>query len=539
MDVPALRPLLLLVLLSGLTVCQEDILPHGPIEALVGSSVTLKTLLSKPDFTFILWNFNNGEEQTHISTLGAQGLNTNAPYTGRVNISADGHLSLTGLKATDSGEYSISVVSASGATKTAEIELRVIEPVSDVMVKSNIPEAIELNSTVVLTCTAKGSFLKFSWLNGTTAIVPDGKHITVEEGDSSTALSVLSVHRTDLVGPLFCSASNSLSSGKSSAFNLTVYYGPEEVTISPASPPEFVASKSDFSLTCAARSNPAASFSWFQGDKPIEASGAVLSLSDIEKKGLGQTKALYSCKASNTKTKREVASTAVSFTVIEPVSGVKLSAPSELLFAGNSSANLSCEVAKGSVQDVAWLKDGTVLTSSGRVFFPADLRSVQISPLQKEDNGEYTCTVSNPVSSESAKVKLPVIYGPEAVELSGESEVEVTDPLKLECSAPSVPPANYTWTFNGTKTTVTTSYYIIEKVTFSNTGTYKCEAYNALTGKTSSKTHMLAVRGEGELDDGLSDGAIAGIVIGVLAAVALAIGLFIYCRQKVPVESPY
>uniref|UniRef100_A0A3B4AIH8 Ig-like domain-containing protein n=1 Tax=Periophthalmus magnuspinnatus TaxID=409849 RepID=A0A3B4AIH8_9GOBI len=346
------------------------------------------------------------------------------------------------------------------------------EPVSDVMVKSNIPEAIELNSTVVLTCTAKGSFLKFSWLNGTTAIVPDGKHIT------------------SLRGNIF--------------------------------------------LTCAARSNPAASFSWFQGDKPIEASGAVLSLSDIEKKGLGQTKALYSCKASNTKTKREVASTAVSFTVIEPVSGVKLSAPSELLFAGNSSANLSCEVAKGSVQDVAWLKDGTVLTSSGRVFFPADLRSVQISPLQKEDNGEYTCTVSNPVSSESAKVKLPVIYGPEAVELSGESEVEVTDPLKLECSAPSVPPANYTWTFNGTKTTVTTSYYIIEKVTFSNTGTYKCEAYNALTGKTSSKTHMLAVRGEGELDDGLSDGAIAGIVIGVLAAVALAIGLFIYCRQKVP-----
>lgn len=55
------------------------------------------------------------------------------------------------------------------------------EPVSDVTIKSDLPEAIEFNSTVVLTCSAKGSFLKFSWLNGTAPIVADGKRLTLKD----------------------------------------------------------------------------------------------------------------------------------------------------------------------------------------------------------------------------------------------------------------------------------------------------------------------------------------------------------------------
>lgn len=53
------------------------------------------------------------------------------------------------------------------------------EPVSDVAIASDIPEAVEHNSTVKLTCSAKGSFLKFTWTNGTTPITGDGKRITL------------------------------------------------------------------------------------------------------------------------------------------------------------------------------------------------------------------------------------------------------------------------------------------------------------------------------------------------------------------------
>lgn len=48
-------------------------------------------------------------------------------------------------------------------------------------IRSDLPEAIEHNSTVVLTCSAKGSFLKFTWTNGTKPLVPDGRRITLKE----------------------------------------------------------------------------------------------------------------------------------------------------------------------------------------------------------------------------------------------------------------------------------------------------------------------------------------------------------------------
>ncbi|CAL9690979.1 unnamed protein product [Knipowitschia caucasica] len=526
--------LLLLLLCPALALSQVDILPDGPLEELLGTDATFKTLLQNPKFAFIIWNFNNGKEQIHVSTLGSEGMKTNTPYEGRVDISTDGHLTLRKLTAADSGEYSINVISGSGATQTAEIDLKVIEPVAEVLVKSDLSQAVELNSTVVVTCSAKGSHLSFSWMNGTTAVKQD-THITVTTKESSSALSISSVYRTDLAGPLYCTVSNSKSTEKSEAFNLTVHYGPEQVTLSPPNPPAFVASGSNFSLTCAAVSSPMASITWLQGDVQMDVMGPVLTLDKLKT----IDKASYSCKASNAQTKREVHSAAVSFTIIDPISGVKLSSPSGQLMAGNSSANISCAAAKGSVDSVSWLKNGAVLIPGGSVVFSADKSSVLINPLEKEDNGDYTCTMSNAVSSQSDKVKLSVIYGPEPVQLNGDSKVEVSDMVTLDCSAASVPPANYTWKFNDTKTAVTTSQYSIPKVTYSNTGTYTCEAFNALTGKTSSKSHFLVVRAEGELDEGLSDGAIAGIVIGVLAAVAIAVGLFIYCRQKLPLESPY
>lgn len=58
------------------------------------------------------------------------------------------------------------------------------EPVSDVAIKSNLAEAIEHNSTVVLTCSSKGSFITFSWINGTAPIVADGKRLTITQVSS-------------------------------------------------------------------------------------------------------------------------------------------------------------------------------------------------------------------------------------------------------------------------------------------------------------------------------------------------------------------
>lgn len=130
------------------------------------------------------------------------------------------------------------------------------EPVSDVSITSNVNEAIEHNSTVVLTCSSKGSFITFSWTNGTEPIAADGKRISIDQvcshhppttfraflflfapkcttdvfpaavasqGEFSSNVTFSNVLRSDLVGPIYCSVKNKLETKKSAPFNLTVY----------------------------------------------------------------------------------------------------------------------------------------------------------------------------------------------------------------------------------------------------------------------------------------------------------------------------
>lgn len=94
--------------------------------------------------------------------------------------------------------------------------------------------------------------------------------------------------------------------------------------------------------------------------------------------------------------------------VAGPITGVKVSGPSGLLFPGNSSANLSCWAEEGEVTTVTWKKDGKALSAGGRVHFAADKKSIRIDPLQKEDNGQFVCELSNQVDNQAASFKMVV-----------------------------------------------------------------------------------------------------------------------------------
>ncbi|XP_034401554.1 carcinoembryonic antigen-related cell adhesion molecule 5 [Cyclopterus lumpus] len=527
----------LLLLFSFMGCCVGEL---REVEAVLGKKVTLEHKFPMPDYVVLLWNFNDGSQSGNAVTSSVAGLQVNARFTGRLTLNTtSGFLTLGPLTAADSGDYTVSIVSVRG-TQTEEMALRVLQPVSDVTVTANLPEAIEHNSTVVLTCTAKGSFLDFSWFKGAVPFVPDGKRVTLKKEGASSILTFAGVLRTDLAAPVYCQASNKLEKEKSAGFNLTVYYGPDQVTITPPKPAQFINSVANFSLTCSSSSRPAATFTWHHNQQQMDAGGPILTLKVIKDHNFGSQLAEYTCKAKNDKTNREVPSAAVSFAVIDALSSVKISGPTATLIAGDSAANLSCKAAAGAVTTVTWLKDGKPLAAAGRLAFFSNTTSMGINPVQKDDNGEYTCRFMNPINTVEASYKMVVNYGPEPAMVSGENAVEVKDlQVELECSAASVPPANFTWKFNGTMTAVKTSTYLIKMARYKNSGTYTCEAHNAVTGKNSSYTHVLSVKEEGALDEGLSDGAIAGIVIAVLVALGAAIALIVYCRQKVPVESPY
>lgn len=112
---------------SGSCVGQDDILPDGPVDAIVGRNVTIKTLLNNPAFMVMTWSYSDGAELASIVTVAQGSFKVSKAYVGRVWVNVtNGDLTLGPLKSTDSGDYGISVTFSDLSTKAAEIKLHVL-----------------------------------------------------------------------------------------------------------------------------------------------------------------------------------------------------------------------------------------------------------------------------------------------------------------------------------------------------------------------------------------------------------------------------
>lgn len=535
MDLIKIQTLLLLLSVGGTGA--QDALLHGPVYAQVGQNVTFNTTVGDGSFLTIAWSFH-GVELVPVVTVAPASESYGEGYEGRVTVNKKtGMLILGPVKPEDDGDYSVTMVDKHAITETGETTLRVLVPVSKVEIKPSLKEALETNSTVTLNCSALGSYLTFTWTNGTRPLIADDKRISIKHEDLSSTVTITRVQRWELKGPIYCSATNKLESERSLAFNMSVHYGPEAVMMT-ASPPvggPAVRKLSDMTLSCSAVSDPPALFSWYHNGAAVAGQTAsILVLKAVTEKQSGK----YHCSALNAKTLRTADSKPITFTVLEAISGVKITPPKGPLMAGGPQVLLSCAAAAGTVSSAAWLKNNKPLVSNDRVVVNGS--QVTIKKVQKEDRGDYTCQLTNAVNTEADSYNMVVFYGPDGpdgVKISGKTEVEVNTAVSLKCAADSFPAA-FMWYLNDTALGVTTSTYDIASAAYKDSGTYTCQVANNQTTLKGSDKFQLAVKEEGALDS-LSGGAIAGIVIGVLAVLGLAIAGLIYCRRKQTIESPY
>uniref|UniRef100_A0A674CXI2 Carcinoembryonic antigen-related cell adhesion molecule 20-like n=1 Tax=Salmo trutta TaxID=8032 RepID=A0A674CXI2_SALTR len=210
--------------------------------------------------------------------------------------------------------------------------------------------------------------------------------------------------------------------------------------------------------------------------------------------------------------------------VYENISDANITGPSNHLFANVSSANLTCEAA-GNITAIQWMKEGQPLSAGGNIFFSEENRKLSISPVKRHDSGEYVCKLTNPASSATASYRMIVNYGPESMTILGQHIAEVDTHTLMYCSVQSVPPATFTWLFNGQQTGVHEAGYIIKKVSYNNSGDYRCGARNDLTGNVISVGQSLSVKDKAPPP--LSPEGAAGIAVAVmLVVVAVALGLY-------------
>ncbi|XP_058610131.1 carcinoembryonic antigen-related cell adhesion molecule 20 isoform X1 [Onychostoma macrolepis] len=524
-----------LLILAALGCCSEGSpLLNNKTNGVIGKNVTFKTTItSTQEFITITWNFDKGPVIAPIITSVplSNTNNIDEKYASRIIYNKTTcELQLGPLVEEDEGEYVLNIVTTQGQQLSGQIYLQVLEPITDVKISSNLPEAVEVNNTVVLSCSAKGSFT-YKWLNSTVPLVVDGTRMTLNAVGNE--LSITEVRRTDLRGPIFCIAENALEFGRSAPFNLTVSYGPEKVVMTQTPTDSILKKGSNLTFTCSAQSDPPAQLQWmFNGEAMPQKTTANITLTNVEETNSGN----YSCVAYNAKTKRYVTSQVAVVSVLEALSGTSISSSSSLLIAGNSTVNITCSAAAGKPDSVEWLKESKPVTSSDRIILSADKKTLTIVKVVKEDAGNYKCQLKNKVNKDESTYVMVINYGPESVSVKGKTAVKFEEAADLKCSADSVPPSIFSWKLNTTAMNASQAVITIDKARVTDSGMYTCEAFNPITGITKTAKLTLAVTEVGAVDEGLSGGAIAGIVIAVLVAVII-IACIIKRKRKSSTEA--
>ncbi|KAK3508264.1 hypothetical protein QTP70_017641 [Hemibagrus guttatus] len=586
--------ILLLLAESGLCSGGQIEMP-AELSGVRGRSLNLTAKVSSTDVQMVTWAFiSKSGSNAPICTATPQGEKVHDPYPGRVTYYRSTYtLEIRALIPSDTGFYTLNVVDTNLDQVVGQTRLEVLEPVEDVRITSTLTEAVEINSTVILNCSAKGSLLSYVWLNNSAPVVVDGQRI-VQNGSQ---LIIKEVYRTDLLGPISCTAKNQMESSTSAAFNLTVNYGPDPVTIKQEPHAAFLKKGSNLTLSCSAKSSPVAEFIWLFNGAELPQKTATVVFSNLAEEQSGN----YSCMASNSKTLRYVTSEVAKLSALrvrdttcsmrqkpttqsgctgspippkesstvqldlhlaentrigrstsgiphslwmrpEAISGTSISTPTLPLIAGNSTVNLTCTSSTGKADSVQWQKNGKPLDNSDRIIFSKDKSTVTILTVQKEDAGEYICQLTNKINSEGNKYNLIVNYGPDNMAIKGDKQVLVGHSVMINCSFASYPVPTFLWKFNDSVILGETNNCLtITNFEYKNSGIYTCEASNSITGLKKSANHNLTVKeGEEQTQEGLSNGAIAGIVIAVLVLLAIIIGVCVHKRRKISdVPSPY
>ncbi|KAJ8289559.1 hypothetical protein GJAV_G00002680 [Gymnothorax javanicus] len=226
-------------------------------------------------------------------------------------------------------------------------------------------------------------------------------------------------------------------------------------------------------------------------------------------------------------------SRSVEVRVFDAVAGVRLAVPSVAIERGN--ITLRCTWTRGTEISVIWGKGGVAITPDSRVTISGGF--LVINPARRGDAGEYSCTVSNLVSAQTATAKLTVFYGPDTPTLDrgpqadcvGGGQAVVGQTVRLTCESDSLPPALFSWQHNGVPVASgqpDSGVLSIQTFSTNQSGRYVCTARNAITGRTSEQETDVTI-----VSACLSPGAVAGIVIGcILALILIIVAIFLLVR---------
>ncbi|XP_062847678.1 carcinoembryonic antigen-related cell adhesion molecule 5-like [Trichomycterus rosablanca] len=424
----------------------------GNTQPIYNTSFSLICNINGPVNT-VYW-IKNGVDQINTSIISITNQNRN--------------LTLSQLVLSDNGLYQCGASNGLGKMTSEAYNLIVNYGRWNVTISG--PIAVVSKSSVTLTCTAASqppSNISW-WFSG----------VKLVDGPVYQSASV-SLNNS---GQYTCKADNNVTTSSSNAtWNLLVVDDSWNVTISG---PSIVAVKSSVTLNCTASSQPNSTYNWlFNGIK--QADGPVYQIASISTNQSGE----YTCTATNV---TGVSSSAKwNLTVLDDSWNVTISGPG--VVAVKSSVSLNCTASSQPNSTYNWLFNG-IKQADGPVY--------QIVSISTNQSGEYTCTVTNNVTSvsSSAKWNLTVLEPITAVSVvPGNTQPIYNTSFSLICNI-NGPVNTVYWIKNGVDQTNTSIISItnqnrnltLSQLVLSDNGLYQCGASNGL-GKMTSEAYNLIV----------------------------------------------
>uniref|UniRef100_A0A674NI58 Ig-like domain-containing protein n=1 Tax=Takifugu rubripes TaxID=31033 RepID=A0A674NI58_TAKRU len=409
----------------------------------VGSNVTLSV---QGVVTTGAWIFNNS--MIVMMYPGNHIISTNWKDKVTLNLTSNQtSLTINSLWLQDSGEYVLQ-----------DLE----EPISNVTLKAQATDLVELNDSAVFTCSASsGTSVSYAWLNGSSVITGSE---SAQLSDGGAKLTIV-VTRYDQ-GPFSCNMSNGISHEVSSLVYLKISYGPSNAMMTLLPMKLAYRTGDNITLSCSADSSPAARIWWMFDGMDLDKTGPQLHLQNVTESNSGN----YTCMLHNNVTSRF---THKMITVEAP----KKEAVEGQLY------TLTCNVTGPPdllTVDLNWFKNGHWLQVDNQTTFFTDHKNI----INSENN-------------RGVLLDLLLLVGPETPVITGPEFAEIGTTAHFNCSANSYPPSTFTWWFNGSEV-ANSSMLTTAPLSFNMSGAYTCVAHNDVTGGNRSTTVVLTVVGKSD-----------------------------------------
>ncbi|XP_062527439.1 cell adhesion molecule Dscam2 isoform X13 [Bombyx mori] len=353
------------------------------------------------------------------------------------------------------------------------------------------------STNLALLCSAQAfpapMYRWYKFIDGTTRKQPVTLDDRVKQVSGTLIIKEAKVEDS---GKYLCVVNNSVG-GESVETVLTVT-APLKATVEPATQTVDFGRPAVF--TCRYEGNPVKTITWLKDGKDMKHHDASLRIESVKK----EDKGMYQCSIRND---QESASASAELKL-----GGRFEPPQirhsfgEQTFRSGPSLRLKCVASGNPTPDIAWLLDGEKLSSGERLqigqFVTADGNvesHLNISSVQTNDGGLYTCFASSKVGSTSHSARVN-IYGLPFVRPMKKRPVVAGDTLIVHCPVAGYPIDSIVWERDGRVLPINRKQkvfpngtLVIENVErMSDEATYTCVAKNS-QGYTARETLELQV----------------------------------------------